>query len=396
MRWPVFALVALGACVDVPAFAPPGSIVLDGYTVSGEGFSLHFASGDAFHYPDSFVVGGRQLLGTTETADCASEDGFGMAMYPAPRVSGGETAPSSDDTAIDPTLRGPAIGKVRLTWHAPFTCTGAQTRNPTGYSSFTIFPDGKIVRYDSLQETGATPVTAASCQCPGVTSSNFFVTSFWSFARGAFDTVGLAAPTALTTLQSEYLNPATQTSNCLETNAPNALAVRTTWLGTPVRTRVMPVNAAVVAMVRDLQAQAMTLGDLVPTLQTSSSIVSFHPGKTCSDTEAVDARFGTASQTVFIDGAPVPLGRDGIYGGETATNDGGFGVSKRKIVMTGGVQDPFAVMIGWPSDIERIRVTAASGSKSGTWYIPQIFTGSYSVIWFRDGIGTDTFTIEAE
>lgn len=396
MRWPVIALVGLcGACVDIPAFAPPGAIELDGSTFRGQGFSIHFAEGDRFHYPDSFVIGSREILGASASANCAYEDGIGLALYPAPRVSGGETAPSTDDSSIDAVLRGPAIGKVRIEWRSPFTCMGPnQTRSPQGYSSFTIFPDGKVVRYDRLKETGATLVTASGCGCSGVTSPDFYVTSFWSFARSAFQTVYLPAATDLSTLQPQNINT-TGASNCLEANTPGTLAVRTSWLGTPIQTRVMAPNGSVVAMVRDLQAHAATLGDLSPTVHSSTSVVAFHPGKTCADTEAADALVGAPTETVFVDGTPVPLGRDGIYGGETAGNDGGFGVAKRKVVVSGGVSEPFALMITWPGPTKQVRVTS-SVTKTGTWYIPQLVNDFQAVIWFRDGLGSDMLTVEAE
>src|SRR5439155_19473021 len=91
------AALAVPACLSPPPYEPPSSAMTyaeenGGATVAAEGFVLHFASGNGFHFPDVLAIDGANTLGRDATAPCYAEDGVGLVLYPTPRISASGSA----------------------------------------------------------------------------------------------------------------------------------------------------------------------------------------------------------------------------------------------------------------------------------------------------------------
>jgi hypothetical protein len=187
-RWRLIGpVLALGACVSVPPFGdgvgfrPDGS----GGTIVGKNFALHFAGG-GFAFPDRLEVGGTNVLATRTT--CNDEDGVGVAISP-----GFVASPSSTSTGsggLTTPLNGPAAVQVAVSWSGSFHCQFDDTAS--GTSTFTAFPDGRIVRHDEMSI--AVPAGSDMSTCEASCSSQpaaaqFFVTSFFTFSDAVFTTL---------------------------------------------------------------------------------------------------------------------------------------------------------------------------------------------------------------
>src|SRR5262249_19773832 len=135
-------------------------------------FTLEFASGGA-KMPQNLSIDGVNRLAEGRGPN---EGGIGIAGYPAllaaAPMRGGDTTASSMLT-VD--MAGPAVARVKVDWTAPFPCNLAQ-HQAKGTSTFTIFPNGRIVRHDvTTPTTEALSVDANPCGCSA--ESNFYLTS---------------------------------------------------------------------------------------------------------------------------------------------------------------------------------------------------------------------------
>ena len=148
-----------------PPISPIGSIHdvkiesdhLGGYWATGPGYGLHFAD-TAPHYPDRFLVGTEDVL--AQSTHCADASLMGTSIYPAIRSD----APG-DEAMVDVTLvsPGPNVARLVIGWQAPL---GGSCGLAGVTTSWTFFPDGRILRYDSVTggQSGAT-----ACSCDGTT-----------------------------------------------------------------------------------------------------------------------------------------------------------------------------------------------------------------------------------
>src|SRR5258706_10169763 len=100
-RWLMIACaVVLATCVSIPPYVAPLAVGWDdaNHLMTGSNFSLHI--GTRFSFPDALVLGGTNLLAHGSGATCNNEDGAGVALYPAPRVSA-SSAIASDGDQVD-------------------------------------------------------------------------------------------------------------------------------------------------------------------------------------------------------------------------------------------------------------------------------------------------------
>jgi hypothetical protein len=388
------------ACVPVPDFDPPGSVHWEyqngGGAVTGQNFSIHFASNDTFHYPDSLVLGGVELLSRDSNAACNVEDLAGMGFYPACRIGpSAMLAPtiSQPTSQIDPVLLGPAVGKVEVRWSATLPCAGPSPVL-SGYSAFTIFPDAKIVRYDDVDASSESSVMSYNCDCQQAGAESFFITSFWALDRGGFDTIyldGDSTPledvTAVTTNNSASYD-------CLERRTAGAAhTVAVAWRRA---TRVTaPSGTATIGLSDDLVPPTQSFPVLTATKDYSSSAMFLSQSEAgcTSRMNEVDGYNGLAEQ-LRVNGEPVAAARDGIYGGDQA-GDGGAGVpvEGRVELASTNITAAFAVWLHWEQIVDGLTIESSS-PKSGTWYIPQRLGDNDWIVWFRDGLQGTTITVD--
>src|SRR5262249_2794699 len=129
--------------------------------------------------PQSLFIDSVDRLGT-ET--CPVDSGVGIGVFPAlDAVAPQRGGPDATGT-IQVVWPGPVVGRVEVTWSTTYDCSGG-SQQANGTSRFTIFPNGRVVRYDV-----ATPSTTmlvqdgGSCGCGG--QSNYGFSTFWAFAKG--------------------------------------------------------------------------------------------------------------------------------------------------------------------------------------------------------------------
>ncbi len=227
-----------------------GSLV--GVTVVGDGMNedltvtapdlvLNFP-GTGIHLPDQLKIGGVNVLG--EQDGCGYENRTGIALYPIYSVSVGQTWPIEAGDSVTSTIErlasGPAFAQVNVSWSGLFHCT-ASTRTAAGNSTFTIFPDGRIIRDDHIEPPTSTMVGGSACGCSTATS-NYFLTSYVTldnlhFTHLAYDatpsTTPMVTDVALSTLMD---NNGVESPNprwaCLENR--NASAQRRMGVAWPV------------------------------------------------------------------------------------------------------------------------------------------------------------------
>src|SRR5690606_17232154 len=83
-----------------------------------------------------------------------------------------------------PVLNGPAVVQVKLEWATSFGCDN--TRTPGGTSTFTVFPEGRIARHDTVVDPISTPISPSPCACGAGGNGLFHVSTFWTLARERF------------------------------------------------------------------------------------------------------------------------------------------------------------------------------------------------------------------
>jgi hypothetical protein len=139
-------------------------------------------------YPNSIRVGGTEILGINGV--CGEENQIGSALFPAFSMTAiGSLWPTGTrpiSTAMIKS-RGPAFGQVLITWTGgKYTC--GTLRTTSGSTQLTVFPDGRVIRAESINPTdGQLPLesTNTSCGC-GNSNSSYFVTAFVTIANSAF------------------------------------------------------------------------------------------------------------------------------------------------------------------------------------------------------------------
>ena len=183
-RWVVFAVVA-GACAAKPA-NPIGGALLDVDRTTGRvsttgaapiQFSIEFAD-HGIRMPQSLFLGGVDRLGTD---DCPFASGIGIGVFPALTAAAPQRNGADATSTLTVDWAGPVVARVEVAWSAPYTCSGG-AQEADGTSRFTIFPNGRIVRYDIAKPSTTMLVRdGAACGC-GADSDLGFMT-FWTFTH---------------------------------------------------------------------------------------------------------------------------------------------------------------------------------------------------------------------
>ena len=379
----------LSGCFSVPPYAPDeavtftaagtGGVVAGGLT-AGPRFELRFPDGDGFHFPDALMVDGSDVLGHDPGQACNQEDELGILFSPSPRISATGGAPRVT-SLLRSELPGPAVVQMKLDWATRLGCNGE--RNPGGTSTFTVFPDGRIVRHDTISDPSSSDISASQCSCPGAGSrvgSGFVISTFWTLARAAF---------------SKFKHSG-QPDDSLELPAPGS------ELGTSPGWSCMHDSARQVTLAwSDNSAVRIRGYDQLIGLgfEFTNSINGSMPGAFsleygsalfigrsagCEDAEARTLEYFEPS-TLTVNGAAVkPSARDGIYGGDPG--DGGLpGVELREgdhFELTGPVKYPYAVWLRFPRAVDALR--AVRNGATGVWYVPQQVDERSWIIFFKD------------
>lgn len=153
------------------------------------GKSITFADpGTRYPFPVAINIYSEQLVATPGPM-CGREDLVGIAAFPIYSIGGAQTPTNPNIHPLDTPVVGPANIQLVSHWtyqHAT-ECTVGQFIHGNGQTTWSLSPDGRIVRYDYLQPADNGDFqTNNACTCIQNIPS-FTVTSFMAIAEGMVD-----------------------------------------------------------------------------------------------------------------------------------------------------------------------------------------------------------------
>ncbi len=385
--------MVLAGCLSTPPYEPAVSVSYTesgqgGGTAAGPGFALQFADGTGFHFPDAFKIDDVDVMGHEPAPSCSGEDEAGLVFSPTPRISAhGGAIPVKNQ--LVPVLRGPAIVQVKLDWATRFDCNPART--PGGTATFTVFPDGRIVRHDTVTDPISSPILPDPCSCdPKAGGTDFTVTAFWTFARSRF--AQLYAPD-----RSPLPGPMDQVITNMFTSCIDGGGYQVAFAWRENKGMTILSSDAAIGFGRDIIQLAPSLGDY--SYKNRSALFIGRTGCDAGVTRAVE--YATPSCSVdaplaclSINGAgTTPAELDGIYGGDTGSGPPGVDVGMGPTELRGALTGSFAVWLRFPGAVSAVR--AKLEAATGAWYLPQQVDDRSWIVWFRDAISAgQTITVE--
>jgi hypothetical protein len=386
----IAAVVLAAGCFSVPPYKPEGGVTYTeagtGAIIAADGFALRFADGAGFHFPDSLVIGDVDVMGHEPAPGCFREDETGLLIAPSPRISAHGPAEVVTSRLVS-ELRGPAVAQAKVEWTTRFECE--RTRNPGGTSTFTVFPDGRIMRHDALVDSSMKLLpspTGCACELPTRSEDQLFnISTYWTIDPTSFDTISVrgedSKPLPTSDGNGELGN---QEVSCIDGGEHQVAFAWRNFVDTTIRGA-----AASIVFDRRLRFGAPELVDFPAPNSSAVFIARAKPGST-SDCTAVLARAEEyiARPPLTINGAStMPSDRDGIYGGDDDGDDsnGGPGIEPKddRAVLEGPVPGSFAVWLRFSRPVDALRAT--SGGTKVT-YLPQRVDDRSWIVWFRDAL----------
>lgn len=135
-----------------------------------------------YPFVDRLIVSGQDLVATPE--GCAYEDQIGVAAFPVYTIGGQSVTAGNVTHAFDVLDVGAAYTRIQTHWTVPIDpdCGASQTSG-SGNTTWAFYPDGKIVRNDTITPTVNSTITPGpSCNCSGaIGAGSFIVTSYATF-----------------------------------------------------------------------------------------------------------------------------------------------------------------------------------------------------------------------
>ncbi|MDQ3341108.1 MAG: hypothetical protein M4D80_38615 [Myxococcota bacterium] len=156
-------------------------------SITGEHFRMTF-SATGGHGPSSLTIGGVELLG--RGPNCSSERRMGLALFPSLNINDEEQpgAAIQPDLTVPAGFAGPLVAQVRVPFMHTITCSASST-DIMGVTTYTAFPDGRIVRHDDIDVTATLDSTGCPSCLGGTTDANFYLTSFATLLANDGDSV---------------------------------------------------------------------------------------------------------------------------------------------------------------------------------------------------------------
>lgn len=406
---------APGDGVDAQMFDMPRVVFTEdgtGGNVDGGWFRVHFSNiPTGFHFPDLLAIDGVDHLGHAPAANCHAEDATGMALHPSERIAAYTAANIGTNLLTAPLLRGPGVVQVLVDWTTMVAGEDASmnpvTLQAQGSSRYTIFPDGKIVRYDHMDDVAGVGniILTTSIDCASSTAGGWYPTSFTTLANLAgsetlFNGSAVAADSLPTT---NGLNDMVEQSNvCLDYGTRRFAFA---WRGVAqndLSTRIRAPNVDVFAFVFDFTNlhNATTIPDF-SFVGESAMFLDRGPENCMASGLSAAANAWSLPVTshpaitfAWSGGSMLmrPGNLDGIYGGS-----GGpvmVPVPVTSLTLTGNLTTTFAVWLDFDRPVSSITVTKPGGL--GPYYVAQPVetTTDEWVIWFRDPLAAgQTITI---
>lgn len=392
------ALAAAPACLSLPTFRGEDLVTYrddgGGALVTGPRFSLHFASGTSFHFPDSLMLDGVELMGravATHDPDssCDSESETGIKIAPTPRISPDGDAPVTQNQ-LTAVLGGPVVVQLQLDWGTQLGCMPPAA--PSGTSTFTVFPDGRIVRHDRIKDP-MRPSTTGGCVCSGAQDyGTFLVSSFWTFAQDRFGE-GLYGLNDQGVFEKFY-NPGPGSKSDIQygtvcfDGTGSAYQVASTW--SPVvfgsdRTSPFLFVTELLAGHRLDKPFGSSMLDLHG-WDVHGALFLDHDGCTAAHRRLDE--YVMPSPLLVNGQATTASPLDGMYGGDDGHGGLGLDLGADRATLSpaagGTMPGSFAVRLRFRSSIEVPRATLSGATPTPGWYEPQRIDGRNWILWFRD------------
>lgn len=401
------ALVLAAGCFSVPPYEPQtglsytesdagGAVVSgrgtgvgfnSGGAPAGSGFSLRFADGPGFHFPDAMTIDGIDVMGhEPPTAGCFREDELGILIAPTARISAHGGAQVAKNV-LSAELRGPAVAKVKLDWGVAFSSTCSSTHTPGGTSTFTVFPDGRILRVDTLADPDTSTMAPSLCACETPTASEdmlFHIFSYWTVARDLVKK--LYAPDEKTPpTPGDYNGIDGAPTACVDTGASQMTVAWHEAADTRVRG-----GGAVIGFAREQgngPAELRSFG-----YKFGSTLVLSRDGCAPAIMRAEQFLESLNPQSTIVrpvqigDARVTPSALDGIYGGDSGTGEPGIELAGDSIDIAGPAPAGTAVWLRFPHPVEALRAVHSDAHGMGEWYLAQQVDKSSWIVWLRDQV----------
>lgn len=363
------------------------TMTANGIVLANEPLIRMTFSPDGFHFPSSLQIANNELI-VTPTVGCADERAAGIALYPVVRIDSA-TAASVGLGEVHIDLAGPGVAKVALDWTASYPCGGTTTGLANGRTTFTMFGDGRVNRSDYLAIPGQ-PLST-DCDCGG--DANWYVSSYFAFARDQITNVIGATPTA--DMDGTQVN----STACATGNGFQLGMGWRTGHSTRARLPQGAVPGGTIVFNEHLTNPGAT-SMLTNNFNAASQTTWFASAtSTCTDVRAQVAPYQANSAQPFPtlsiqSGSNAPdnfgVALDGIFGGETAqATAGGAGFPDDVLTLT--TATPLAGFAFWAdvsAGYEVASVHKSPTEPATSWYSVQTPPSSPTqrVFWFPDGL----------
>jgi hypothetical protein len=395
----IWALVAasgvLPACITIPPFMPPAgddvpgvSVTIEGdgsHTVNGPSYTIHFATG-GYHYPDHVVLGPDDVLAGGQTPACSDQILTGVGLAPSNRIDGTDVATGSPGT-VTVIADGLSVAKLDVSWTSALTCTPAASLS--GHTSFTMMPDGRVVRFDAIDSPTAM-ADVANCTCSGGAAlSAWDVSSYFVAIQSQFSTIVNSALTPVTPSDT-----AMQDHSLCTSGPDHAIA-----FGFPQdQVRVKTVNTGH-AFTYDFLGSPTAVLDTGTTFTGTTSAYLFGDGNACPALIGTLQAFG-GDPKLAVDGVQIATNTDGIYGGDDGGGHVGVSVGVTTTLTAPTLPIPAGFVVWLDLGVTRSSFQITGTNETGTsWYTlgrPKMNGDSQVMIWFRDQLAVgDSITIVA-
>ena len=396
----IWALVAasgvLPACITIPPFMPPAgdddtfvmAVTVEGdgsQTVNGPGYSIHFPTA-GYHYPDQVVLGPNDVLAGGQAPACSDQVLTGVGLAPSNRVDGTDVAADSPGT-VTVIEDGLAVAKLDVSWTSALTCTPAAS--VSGHTTFTMMPDGRVVRFDAIDSPTAA-ADVANCTCSGGAAlSAWDVSSYFVAIQSQFDAIVNSALTAVTPSDT-----ATQDSILCTSGPDHAIA----FGFPPDQVRVKTVTTGH-AFTYDFLASPTAVIDTTTTFMATTSAYLFGDGNACPAMIGKLQAFN-ADPRLAVNGGQISTNTDGIYGGDDGSGHVGVAVGATTTLTAPTLPIPAGFVVWLDLGVTRSSFQITGTNETGTsWYTlarPKLNGDSQVIVWFRDQLAVgDSITIVA-
>ena len=294
-----------------------------GERVCGPAYSLLFPGGSdgggfptSWHYGTQATPAKELFLASADTDTCTDPVESGILVYPAGVIDGRSladqptaaivTVSHATTTVIDT----PFVVKKSIAWSAAIDSCAVTL---SGTSQWTLFADGRVVRYDHFSRDQSTTSEAMNCRatCVSTPTPPWIISTYLTLPfTGNTDTTAPSAPDT-----ENQINPARVCTN----NPALGMNLGAIWSGTSGRRLGRPTTSSL-SLLGDVEMDAGSLTGVSADMRTTYAMTL----ATACQTGRLDDYDHEFELTFSSSGNPGShaLAMDGLYGGDNGTGGG--------------------------------------------------------------------------